>query len=182
MRTTGQAPIALALCEGVTRNKTGGHPLTHWRGRPARHHGLWCAKHHVRAHGHHPPLGAFLHDSRLPEAWERRPAYRVVRAGTMPRTSSARRACLWATAHWSTMGCDHPSPVRLARAAHPPWRGRVCRSRKPPRGATRTHMPSIPRLSRGHARERGSRQRRFFGRHATPPLVALAGGDVEVGP
>jgi hypothetical protein len=65
IRTTGQAPIALALCEVVTLNKTGVHPLTHWRGRQACHHGLWLAKHHVRAHCHHPPFGAFLHDSRI---------------------------------------------------------------------------------------------------------------------
>src|SRR5207249_8477716 len=108
IRTTGQAPSALALCKVVTLNKTGVHLLTHWRGCPARHHGLWRAKYHVRAHCH--PSALWRVSSRLAHTinlgaaygmvWERRHAHLVIWAGTMRRTSSARRACTRATDHW----------------------------------------------------------------------------------
>src|SRR4029450_8765894 len=71
IRTADQTPVTLTLCEVVALNKTGVHSLTDRRGPQARPHGLWLAKHYVRAHRYHASFGAFLDDLRIHQAWKR---------------------------------------------------------------------------------------------------------------
>jgi hypothetical protein len=72
IRATSQAPITLALCEVIAFDKARVHCLTDWRGRHVRRHALLGTKHHMCAHLHHTPFGAFLDDLRSNRTDERK--------------------------------------------------------------------------------------------------------------